>query len=226
MLKRTLKKLYLRFLLLLPHDSIYAFHNVSSHPAIELTGRKLDTQAFYDFIRRHGPYVSIEEMGQPVKPQGRSAVTFDDGLEDVYTIAYPFLKELGVPFTIFVLTDKLDQPGYLTTAQLLELAQDQLVTIGSHGTDHTRLSAADHDKQAHELHASKEKLEKLLGRPCWCFAYPFGAYNQTTMELMKSAGYRLAYAVKGRPLLRGNHDDPYTIPRLSIDDTTLVFYDH
>lgn len=226
MMKRMLKKLYLRLLLLLPHDCIYAFHNVSSHPAIELTGRKLDTEAFHDFIRRHGPYVSLEEMGQPKKPTSRSAVTFDDGLEDVYTIAYPFLKEMGIPFTIFVLTDKLDQPGYLTTAQLLELAKDPLVTIGSHGTDHTRLSKADKDKQRHELHASKEKLEELLGRPCWCFAYPFGAYNETTLELMRDAGYRLAYAVKGRPLLRDNHDDPYTIPRLSIDDTTLVFYDH
>ena len=150
----------------------------------------------------------------------------NDGLADVYTIAYPFLKSLNIPFTVFVLSDKLDQPGYLTTAQLLEIAADPLVTIGSHGTDHTRLSQADEDKQRHELLASKEKLEQLLGKPCRFFAYPFGAYNETTLSLMKNAGYQLAYAVKGRPLLRGNHSDPYTIPRLSIDDSTLLYYDH
>lgn len=226
MVKALLKRLYLRLLLLLPNDRIYAFHNVSSHPEIELTSRKLDTQAFYDFIRRHGPYVSLEEMGQPDRPTGRAAVTFDDGLEDVYTIAYPFLKGENIPFTVFVLTDKLDQPGYLTTAQLKEIAQDPLVTIGSHGTDHTRLSRTDRDKQYHELHASKEKLEALLGRPCAFFAYPFGAYNETTLDLMQSAGYALAYAVRGRPLLPGNHRDPYTLPRLSIDDSTLPYYDH
>lgn len=226
MLKPLLKKAYLRLLLLLPNDRIYAFHNVSSHPAIELTSRKLDTQAFYDFVRRHGPYISLEEMGQPKRPTGRAAITFDDGLEDVYTIAYPFLKSLSIPFTVFVLSDKLDQPGYLTTAQLLEIAKDPLVTIGSHGTDHTRLSKADRDKQHHELHASKEKLEALLLKPCRFFAYPFGAYNDTTLSLMADAGYRLAYAVKGRPLLPGNHSDPYTIPRLSIDDSTLAYYDH
>ena len=42
---------------------------------------------------------------------------------------------------------------------------------------------------------------------------------------MREAGYTLAYAVKGRPLLKGNHNDPFTLPRLSIDDTTLEFYD-
>lgn len=225
-MKKQLKKLYLRLLLALPNDRIYAFHNVSSHPEIELTSRKLDTETFYSFVRRHGPYISVEEMGQPEHPTGRAAITFDDGLADVYTIAYPFLKSLNIPFTVFVLSDKLDQPGYLTTEQLLEIAADPLVTIGSHGTDHTRLSQADKDKQRHELLASKEKLEQLLGKPCRFFAYPFGAYNETTLSLMKNAGYQLAYAVKGRPLLRGNHSDPYTIPRLSIDDSTLLYYDH
>lgn len=225
MIKQVLKQAYLRILLRLPNDRIYAFHNVSSHPVVELTGRKLDTEKFYDFVRRHGPYVSLEEMGQPEKPQGRAAITFDDGLEDVYTIAYSFLKAQGIPFTAFVLTDKLDQSGYLTTAQLLELAADPLVTIGSHGTDHTRMGKASREKQLYELTVSKAKLEALLGKPCRYFAYPFGSYNETTLELAKGAGYDLIYAVKGRPLLRGNHDDPYTIPRLSIDDTTLKYYD-
>lgn len=225
MLKRMLKRAYLHLLLRLPCDRIYAFHNVTSHPEIELTGRKLDTDKFKDFVLRHGPYVSLTALGQPDKPTGRAAITFDDGLADVYTIAYPFLKAQGIPFTAFVLTDQLDQPGYLTTAQLLELAADPLVTIGSHGTDHTRMGQADRAKQQHELSASRARIEALLGKPCEYFAYPFGSYNDTTLELMQSAGYTLAYAVKGRPLLRGNHDDPYTIPRLSIDDTTLEFYD-
>lgn len=225
MLKRTLKKAYLNLLLHLPNDRIYAFHNVSSQPALELTGRKLDTEKFFDFVLRHGPYISLEEMGQPKRPSGRAAITFDDGLEDVYSIAYPFLKKKGIPFTAFVLTDKLDQPGYLTTVQLLELAADPLVTIGSHGTDHTRMGQADEAKQRRELMDSKVALEKLLGKPCKYFAYPFGSYNETTLALMQEAGYALAYAVKGRPLLRGNHSDPFTLPRLSIDDTTLEFYD-
>ena len=134
MLKRMLKRAYLHLLLRMPCDRIYAFHNVTSHPEIELTGRKLDTDKFKDFVLRHGPYVSLTALGRPEKPTGRAAITFDDGLADVYTIAYPFLKAQGIPFTAFVLTDKLDQPGYLTTAQLLELAADPLVTIGSHGT--------------------------------------------------------------------------------------------
>ena len=32
-------------------------------------------------------------------------VTFDDGYEDNYTYAYPILKELGIPFTVYVSVD-------------------------------------------------------------------------------------------------------------------------
>lgn len=225
MLKATLKQAYLRLLLHLPNDRIYAFHNVSSHPEVELTARKLDTEKFYDFVLRHGPYVSLTELGLPGRPAGRSAMTFDDGLADVYTIAYPFLKKQGIPFTAFVLSDKLDQPGYLTTDQVKELAADPLVTIGSHGTSHIRMGQAEKAVQEHELCASKDKLESLLGKPCLYFAYPFGSYRQETLPLVKKAGYSMAYAVKGRPLLPGNHGNPLTIPRLSIDDTTLKYYD-
>lgn len=226
MLKKILKTIYLRLLLHMPHDAIYAFHNVSSHPEVELTARKLDTEKFYDFVKRHGPYVSLREIEEGRLYARRAAITFDDGLEDVYTIAYPFLREQGIPFTAFVLTDKLDQPGYLTTSQLREMSFDPMVTIGSHGTDHSRFPQITEAELRHELQASKAKLEEVLGRPCDVVAYPFGAFDETTVRLAKEAGYTRAYAVKGRPLMKWQKRDPYGVPRLSIDDTTLVYYDH
>ena len=36
------------------------------------------------------------------------ALTFDDGYIDNYTIAYPMLKELGIPFTVYVSTGMPD----------------------------------------------------------------------------------------------------------------------
>ena len=35
-------------------------------------------------------------------------ITFDDGYEDNYKYAYPILKELGIPFTIYVSVDLVD----------------------------------------------------------------------------------------------------------------------
>ena len=35
-------------------------------------------------------------------------LTFDDGYRDNYTLAYPMLKRLGVPFTVYVTTGFID----------------------------------------------------------------------------------------------------------------------
>lgn len=224
MIKQWLKRAYLRLLYLFPHNNVYEFHHVSDHPAVDLSPRKIDTQRFYDFVERHGPYLSLADILSRKRFDRSAAITFDDGLEDVYTVAYPYLKKKGIPFTAFVLSAKIGQPGYITREQLLEMAADPLVTIGSHGTDHTKLSQADEKKQRVELFESKKQLEAITGLPCTYFAYSFGLYNDTTLRLIAEAGYARACAVKGRPLTARSVGDVYTIPRLSIENGTLRFY--
>lgn len=224
MIKKTLKCLYLGVLSHFPHNNVYEFHHVSNCPAVDLSPRKLDTEGFYRFVEKHGPYLSLQDILQEKQLKGYAAITFDDGLEDVYTIAYPYLTQKGIPFTAFVLSGKLGQPGYLTEAQLLEMAANPLVTIGSHGMSHAKLSQMDEAVQQNEIGGSKRQLELRLGQACDAFAYPFGMYNDATLKIISQAGYRRACAVKGRPLLPWSNRT-YEIPRLSIENGTLVYYD-
>lgn len=224
MIKKALKRLYLGVLSHFPHNNIYEFHHVSSHPAVDLSPRKLDTEAFFRFVENHGPYLSLERITREKALKHYAAITFDDGLEDVYTIAYPYLARRGIPFTAFVLSGKIGQPGYLTKEQLMEMAANPLVTIGLHGVDHTKLSEVDEETQRREVEGSKKQVELLLNQKSNYFAYPFGLYNKVTLRTIKHAGYKHAYAVKGRPLLPWN-DRKYEIPRLSIENGTLWYYD-
>lgn len=224
MIKQAMKQAYMRLLFCLPHNNIYEFHHVSREPAVDLSPRKISTEGFREFVERHGPYLPLTELTERRALDGSAAITFDDGLEDVYTVAYPFLAARGIPFTAFLLSDRLDQPGYLTRAQALELARSPLVTIGSHGASHVRLSLADEAVQRAEIFDSKAKLEALLGMPCETFAYPFGMYSAVTRRLVREAGYKYACAVRGRPLLGRGVRDPFAIPRLSIDTGTLRYY--
>ncbi len=225
MIRRFLKQMFLNGLFILPHNNIYSFHRVCDDPAEkELTGCYLSEENFRTFISTHGPYMSVTDLLHYDKTDGHAALTFDDGLADLYTVAYPFLKERGIPFTAFILTGKLDQPGYLTTGQLLELAADPLVTIGSHGIDHIHLSLADYETQLWELKSSQEKLEELTGKKCFLAAYPFGHFNRTTKKVMKELGYHWGFAVKGRPLLHKECKKTYAVPRLSMNESNLKFY--
>jgi peptidoglycan/xylan/chitin deacetylase (PgdA/CDA1 family) len=64
-------------------------------------------------VKRHyAPLRLAEAMarldaGEPLPP-GALVVTFDDGYDDNYRVAYPILRELGVPATFFVSTGYID----------------------------------------------------------------------------------------------------------------------
>ena len=224
MLRDLAKKAFLRALFLLPHNSVYEYHHVTDRPKVELSACKMNTQAFYDFVLSHGPYVSSGELLQRERFDSHAAITFDDGLEDLYTIAYPFLKQHGIPFTAFLLPEKIGKEGYITREQMLQMAADPLVTLASHGIEHERHGQMEEQRQRASIMDSRIKLEKMLDKPCKYFAYPFGSYNKATLKIVESAGYERAFAVKGRPLFPWNVKAAYTVPRLSIHDGTVDYY--
>ena len=224
MIKDTLKHIYLERLFSLPHNNIFSFHHVQNNPQPDLSERKLDTEMFYRFVENNGPYVSLDEIVKTDNYNSVSAITFDDGLADVYEIAYPFLKERNIPFAIFVLSEKIGCNGYITLQQLEEMNNDPLVTIGSHGKYHLRFSKIHPVNQFKEVCESATDIEKMTGKKCNYIAYPFGDFDKHILSLAKIGGYEYGFAVKGRPLLKNNHKDPYQIPRMSIDNSTVAFY--
>ena len=48
----------------------------------------------------------LRERGTP--PERALAVTFDDGYENLYTHAFPILRTLGIPATVFIATDLIE----------------------------------------------------------------------------------------------------------------------
>lgn len=113
-----------------------------------------------------------------------------------------------------------DRP--LTAAELGALAASRLVTIGAHSVSHASLSALTEAEQAHELGASRRRLEELLGKPVEVFSYPFGTrsdYNAVTVRLCREAGFRKAATAFPGHCYRWT--DPFQIPRHFIQDFDL-----
>ena len=130
------------------------------------------------------------------------AVTFDDGARSVLENAAPALAELGIPWTLFVVSDFASgrhpvHPGsYLDWAELRELA-DAGVAVGSHTVDHPNLGHLDREHVWAELWNSRQAIEHELGREIDMFAIPYGTSRDWTplcRELAMHAGYRIVYA--------------------------------
>ena len=67
-------------------------------------------------------------------------ITFDDGFESAYTIAFPIMQQYGIKGTVYVVPKWVGAPGYLTLAELTIL-HNAGWTIANHSWDHTDLTS-------------------------------------------------------------------------------------
>lgn len=177
-----LKKIIRDFLYLVPSSMILMFHHITENPMVKRSGCILSTELFYNQIEKYSNYDTLENvLKRPSKL--KIALTFDDGLEDLYTIAYPYLKKREIPFTIFIVLS-FGSAWYLTTEQLRKLGTDKLVTIGSHGLTHQILKGLEYEDQRKELIESKSKIENIIQKEVKFFAYSHGQYDKTTLSLV------------------------------------------
>lgn len=147
--------------------------------------------------------------GRQLLPRRPIILTFDDGYEDNYTVAFPVLQQFRFRAVIFTVTDPQRRTNFwdpeepparlLDMRQLQELARHG-IEIGSHTVSHAKLTATPSDIARKELQESKDVLEQLLGSEVLSFAYPYGAVDLKAKQLVREAGYRFAAAGNSGPL--------------------------
>ena len=134
--------------------------------------------------------VQIIKQGKPL-PRKSVVITFDDGYDDNYQHAFPVLKKYGFPATIFVITDVVNDEGYLTTAQMKEMMA-QGIEIGSHTRRHVYLPGILGKALVEEIQGSKGWLEEELGVTIKNFVYPAGGFNEDAKRIVQQSGYESA----------------------------------
>ena len=146
-------------------------------------------KAGYYFLTPEEAYKAFTENALPAKKV--VWLTFDDGNEDFYTIAYPILKKYKAKATNNVITGfvKKGNAGNLTVKQMKEMMAHGM-SFQSHTVNHPDLSATDKATQKVELRDSIDFLENKLNTKVNTIAYPSGRYNQTTLDLAKKT-YKL-----------------------------------
>lgn len=150
---------------------------------------KAMVDAGYYFLTPEEAYKALTENALPAKKV--VWLTFDDGNEDFYTIAYPILKKYKAKATNNIITGfvKKGNAGNLTVKQMKEMMAHGM-SFQSHTVNHPDLSVNDKATQKAELTDSIDFLEDKLNTKVNTIAYPSGRYNQTTLDLAKQT-YKL-----------------------------------
>ena len=165
------------------------------------------------------------KSGEGTLPPQSFLITIDDGWKSVYTDAFPVLKELKFPFTIFLYKRYVDGGGRaLTTPMIEEMLASGLCTIGSHSVDHpfpSKFRAA--EKKGPEAYKafldeefgdSKVFLEKKFGKPVPTYAYPGGYITDEMFPVAKEHGYKYLFSVN--PGMTRLDSDDLVLPRYII----------
>lgn len=217
-LKNKIKQTVKKIVFSLPSSAVIMLHHVTDNPEHRKSGCLISEDKFYNFINSFSEYESIKNV---LKNPGERKITltFDDGLEDVYTVAYPFLKAKNIPFTVFIATDLIDTEGYITKSQLLELSNNTLVTVGAHGTTHGILKSMTKDMQEKELSESARYLESLTGKKVEYFAYSHGQYDSNTLKLAKM--FKYCFTTSAKPLNALTKIRKSEVPRINLTNELL-----
>jgi peptidoglycan/xylan/chitin deacetylase (PgdA/CDA1 family) len=151
--------------------------------------------------------------GGELLPPRPVILTFDDGYDDNYRLAYPLLRQFGMRGTFFVVVNLVGKPGYMTWDQLREM-QLQGMAIESHSLDHLDLSTLPRAELQRQLAESRRILERNLLSPVRYLNYPSGRYSRQVIAAARAAGYEAA--VTTEPGLVQERGTPYQLSRVRV----------
>lgn len=69
-------------------------------------------------------------------------------------------------------------------------------SIGAHTIHHVWLPAETREARRREITGSRAALEQLLGRPVDMFSYPYGVFDEETVDTVRSASFRAAVTTR------------------------------
>ncbi len=142
-------------------------------------------------------------LAQGEAQRRHALVTFDDAYVDFATHAWPILRALRVPATLFVISDKIGgwndwddirwaPHAHLDAAALRRLHAEGAV-IGSHTRTHRPLVRLEAHELESELRGSRDALAALIEAPVDALAYPGGATGDA-VRACAARFYELAFA--------------------------------
>lgn len=115
-------------------------------------------------------------------------VTFDDGHESNFSVAFPILRRFNLRAEFFVTVSRIGQPGYMTWEQLASM-RGAGMSIQSHGFDHRPMTGLSDAELAEDLKSSREILGQELGQEVRYLAAPGGFVDKRVYSAALAAGY-------------------------------------
>lgn len=180
---------------------VLTFHAIDDEPGATSFAPQM-FQYVMETLRRSGfrtlrldQAVSMLVHGEPFPERG-VVITFDDGYQSVYDIAFPLLRRYRMSATVFLTigdgkTFSPDGrlPSWEGRAMLhweeIRTMHREGIEFGAHTLTHPALPKLALEEQEREISESKKRIEQALNAPVTSFAYPYGRYDFLSRDLVR-----------------------------------------
>ncbi|HZG23378.1 MAG TPA: polysaccharide deacetylase family protein [Chitinophagaceae bacterium] len=112
----------------------------------------------------------------------------------------------------------VDQP------QLRELAAGPLFEIGIHTVTHPALGCHSYEVQQQEIANSREFLERTIGGNINTIAFPYGSYNEATLNIVREMKLKAAFTTQDRLVIKTT--DPVQLGRFQVKNWDGAQFEH
>lgn len=142
-------------------------------------------------------------QGRRQLPKRSVVLTFDDGYHAFRDYAYPVLKELGFPATLFVYTDYVGAGRNALSWDDLRALAAEGFDVQAHSKTHGDLRRAAGETDAQyarrmqaELAEPPRLFQRQLARAVPFLAYPYGRVDDALLVRVREHGYLAAFTVR------------------------------
>lgn len=204
--------------------AILTYHSIDETGSPISVGREAFLRHVDWFTSGHVRVVPLERIGEEDPSEDVVALTFDDALGSFGEVAWPLLRENGLPATVFVVSDHVGgtntwglapDPGIpefqiMNWDDLGRIAEEG-ATLGAHSRTHPKLGILDEQGLIDEVVGSGDEIAGRTGVTVSSFAYPYGNWDARCARLVRDR-YDLAVTTALRHVT--DRDQLHRLPRL------------
>ena len=129
-------------------------------------------------------------------PAKTFVLTFDDGMWDGYTYAWPIMQQYGFVGTFFVISGQIGASWTLSPDQMREL-EAAGSEIGDHSVAHYALPGHAYDVVYNQICMAADAIAAVTGHRPASLAYPIGPYDATAMKAAAACdGIKIAFSTE------------------------------
>jgi peptidoglycan/xylan/chitin deacetylase (PgdA/CDA1 family) len=94
-----------------------------------------------------------------------------------------------------VLKPKSDLDRPLTEKEFESISNHEYISIGNHTDNHLNMTLYSKDELTKSIIRAEEYIKKITEEPSQSFAYPYGMYDQNSIDTLRSMGFKVAVSV-------------------------------